>query len=91
MECGNLANRGDALIDQADLGARNLVDGTPVGSTPVGSTPVGSKPVEGQDRPARFAELDICRGLIMVGMALDHCVYLLRISAVGCLTQPVLV
>lgn len=86
MECGNLANRGDALIDQADLGARNLVDGTPVGSTPVGSTPV-----EGQDRPARFAELDICRGLIMVGMALDHCVYLLRISAVGCLTQPVLV
>lgn len=72
MECRNLANRGDALIDQADLGARDLVDGPPVGGPPV-----GGKPVDGQDRPARFAELDICRGLIMVGMALDHCVYLL--------------
>ncbi|HND51230.1 MAG TPA: heparan-alpha-glucosaminide N-acetyltransferase domain-containing protein [Pirellulaceae bacterium] len=36
-----------------------------------------SPPPLASARSGRFVGLDVCRGLIIVGMALDHCVYLL--------------
>lgn len=50
-------------------------------SSSVGTPANPAKPAASTNLAIRFAGLDACRGLIMVGMALDHCVYLLWTGA----------
>ena len=66
------------------IGAIDTWQGEVVSANPsssVGTPANPANPAASTNLAIRFAGLDACRGLIMVGMSLDHCVYLLWTGA----------